>query len=260
MNNIPDILLKIVETKKNEVATLKKFLKDFKYKADDTSHALDFQKALAKKNNINIIAEIKKASPSAGIICADFNPAQIARNYLKAGVDAVSILTDVQYFKGKPEYITQTREILQTIPILRKDFIINPVQIYEARALGADSFLLISAILTSSELKEFIDIGRSLGMEPLVESHSQDELIKTIDSDAKIIGINNRNLRTFVVDLNISKELIKIIPKNTIAVSESGIYKKDDVIIMKNIGFNAILVGEAIMKNGIKKIEELRNL
>ncbi len=258
MNKIPDILLKIVDTKKEEVISSKKYLKDFQLKADDTKPALDFSRALSKNNSLSIIAEIKKASPSAGIICPNFNPAQIAKSYLEAEVNAVSILTDRQYFKGAPEYIEQARGILIDIPILRKDFIINPVQIYEARALGADSFLLISAILTLSEMKEFIDIGHSLGMEPLVESHTKEELYKTIEASAKIMGVNNRDLRTFTVDLQTSEELIKIMPKGTIAVSESGIATKEDSLQMKKAGFSAILVGESIMRGGAKKVKELK--
>ncbi len=252
---IPNILQKIVETKKEEVAADKKYLKDFQYQADDNPPALDFKNSL-KIDNLALIAEIKKASPSAGIIVKDFDPAKVANAYYAGKVNAVSVLTDRQYFKGAPEFIKTVRPILNNIPILRKDFIINPVQIYEARALGADTFLLISAILTLSEMKEFIDIGRSLGMEPLVESHSEEELIKTIDSSAIIMGVNNRDLRNFTVDLSTSENLKKIMPEYAIAVAESGINNKEDSMRLKDADFNAILVGESLMRSGIEKCSE----
>ncbi len=252
---IPNILQKIVETKKTEVASAKKYLKDFQYQADDNIPALDFKNAL-KKDTLAIIAEIKKASPSAGIISPNFNPAEVANAYYAGNVNAVSVLTDREYFKGSPEYIKTVRPILKNIPILRKDFIINPVQIYEARALGADTFLLISAILTLSEMKEFIDIGRSLGMEPLVESHSEEELIKTISSSAIIMGVNNRDLRNFTVDLSSSENLRKIMPEYAISVAESGINNKEDSLRLKKAEFDAILVGESLMRSGIEKCSE----
>ncbi len=251
---LPNILEKIVETKKEEVITLKKYLKDFQYKANDTEDALDLKKALTNKH-LSVIAEIKKASPSAGVISEDFNHKIIANAYAE-NADAVSVLTDVQYFQGKPEYIKDVSPILKNTPILRKDFIIRPVQIYEARALGADSFLLISAILTLSEMKEFIDIGRSLGMEPLVESHSREELEKTIESSALIMGINNRNLKTFKVDLAYSEDLINYIPNNAIAVAESGIKTQNDVQRLKAANFAAILVGETLMRSGVDNCNE----
>ncbi len=251
---LPNILEKIVETKKEEVASLKKYSKDFEHKADDTPDALDFKEVLDNKY-LSVIAEIKKASPSAGIIANDFNHKIIAKAYADEA-DAVSILTDVQYFQGKSEYISDVRNILRNTPILRKDFIIRPVQIYETRALGADSFLLISSILTLSEMKEFIDIGRSLGMEPLVESHSREELEKTIDSSAQIMGINNRNLKTFKVDLVCSEDLIRYIPNNVIAISESGIKTKEDAMRLKSAEFAGILVGETLMRSGVNHCKE----
>ncbi len=245
----PDILLKIVETKKEEICELRKKKSAFKSKASDVSPALDFYEALSSPG-LSVIAEIKKASPSAGTISEDFEPAKIAEAYLAGGSAAVSLLTDKQYFKGDIEFFTDIRDIL-TIPILRKDFIIDPLQIYEARAYGADSFLLIAAILDIDKMSDLIELGRELGMEPLVESHNQEELEKTISAGAKIIGVNNRNLHNFEVDISLSENLFPIIPENAVSVAESGIHTAEDVERLKKAGFSAILVGESLMKAGI---------
>lgn len=246
----PDILLKIVETKKEEICELRRTSADLKSMVSDAPPALDFRRALTK-SELAVIAEIKKASPSAGIISEEFEPKKIAEAYINGGASAVSLLTDRQYFKGNIEFLNTIRDILQ-IPILRKDFIIDPLQIYETRAYGADTFLLIAAILELDQLEDLIGLGRELGMEPLIESHNEEELEKTIKSGAKIIGINNRNLHNFEVDISLSEKLFPMIPTNAISVSESGIHTPEDAARMKNTGFSAILVGESLMKSGIE--------
>ena len=254
MEKCPDILLKIVETKKNEVCELRSHLADFKAMAGDTADPLDFKGALSA-DGLSVITEIKKASPSAGIISDNFEPKKIAEAYLEGGASAVSLLTDRDYFKGDIKYLPEIRDIL-TIPILRKDFIIDPVQVYEARAFGADSFLLISAILEKSQLEDLMGLGRELGMEALVESHNEDELLRAIAAGSEIFGVNNRNLHNFEVDIATSERLFSLIPTNAVTVSESGIHSAKDAERVKSIGFSAILVGESLMKAGLDQCGE----
>jgi len=248
MENVPDVLLKIVETKKKELLALPP-TDDLRKTALEAAPALDFA-GVFRKGKRSVIAEIKKASPSAGIISEDFDPAATAEAYAAAGVDAVSILTDVDYFKGSPQYLRDCRPILKNIPILRKDFIIAPEQIYEARALGADSFLLIAAILEKDQLARYLDIGRELGMEALVESHTEEELEKSLSAGSRIFGINSRNLRDFSVDLSIAERLVKLIPERAASVAESGIRSKTDAERVFAAGFDAILIGEYLMRGG----------
>jgi indole-3-glycerol phosphate synthase len=253
--NCPDILLKIVETKKEELCEIRRNAADLKAMALDAVPPLNFMKALSS-SGLSVISEIKKASPSAGTISDDFNPVNIAESYLKGGADAVSVLTDRKYFKGDIDYIRDVRDIL-TIPILRKDFIIDPVQIYEARAYGADTFLLISAILEKGEIEDLTGLGRELGMEPLVESHNIEELQKTVSAGSRIIGINNRNLHNFEVDISLSEKLFPLIPPEALSVAESGIHTAEDAMRMKDAGFSAILVGESLMRSGIENCGEM---
>ncbi len=250
-SKIPDILQNIVETKKNEVVSLRGDVKIFREKINGNPPALDFKNAISGET-LSVIAEIKKASPSAGIISENFNPLKIATAYRKGGADAVSVLTDKTYFKGDISIIALVRKTLKSIPILRKDFIIDSSQIFEARAYGADSFLLIAGILTDSQMQDFIALGRSLGMEPLVEVHDEEELTKSLHAGAEIIGVNNRNLRNFEVSMRISEKLISMIPPHVTAVSESGIKKPKDTKHLFHIGFNAVLVGETLMRSGIE--------
>lgn len=258
----PDILKKIVATKQNEIAAMSKSIADFKSVIAGLPAGLDFKAAL-NKPDLSVIAEIKKASPSAGIIAKDFNPGEIALAYNTGGADAVSILTDKEYFQGDIEFIKQVRNKLQ-VPILRKDFIIDPIQIFEARAYGADSFLLIAAILDIDELKELTAVGRELGMEPLVESHNELELEKSINAGAVILGINNRNLHTFEVDITLSGKLFPLIPEAAVSVAESGIYFPEQAQQLCQAGFNAVLVGESLMKAGLescgKMIQKFKNV
>ncbi len=257
MEKVPDVLQKIVATKKKEILSMPP-ASMLRKEAQSMPRALNFAGAFTKGKR-SVIAEIKKASPSAGIIAADFDPKATAQAYAAAGVNAVSILTDVDYFKGSPQYIRDCRPLLENIPILRKDFIIAAEQIYEARALGADSFLLIAAILEQDELSKFLDIGRELGMEALVESHTEEELEKSLASGAKIFGINSRNLHNFSVDLSVAERLIKMIPANAISVAESGIRSQADSERVFKAGFDAVLVGEYLMRSGPENLGRVLN-
>lgn len=252
MQSIPGILKKIVKTKEVEVNAILNMRGEFRSTISNITPAMSFESAL-KNNGINsIIAEVKKASPAAGLIDSDFNYIDIATEYEKAGVSAISVLTDRDYFKGDVEYLKQIRKVVN-IPILRKDFVISELQILEARAIGADSFLLIVRILTDSQLKEFISLGRELGMEPLVEVFDMYDLERAIASDAKIIGVNNRDLNSFTVDVNNSISLYSQIPKGVISVSESGIASVEVCRNLYSTGFNTLLIGEFFMRSKNKK-------
>jgi len=206
----------------------------------------DFAGALSR-DGFNIIAELKKASPSRGVIRADYSPASLAPSLEAAGAAALSVLTEEDFFSGSLSDLKAARKAVQ-IPILRKDFIIDPWQIWEARAAGADSFLLITAILADDLLRELLELGRSLHMEPLVEVHSRDEVSRAIGAGAHIIGVNNRDLRNFDVRLETSLDLIEAIPEGCVAVSESGLRTHDDLARLRNAGFDAFLIGEHLMK------------
>ncbi|MEZ0324005.1 MAG: indole-3-glycerol phosphate synthase TrpC [Hydrogenothermaceae bacterium] len=220
---------------------------------------LDFKKALKGKGT-NIIAEVKKASPSKGVIRHVFNPVEIAKEYEESGAKAISVLTDRQYFQGSIEYLAEIAKEVK-LPILRKDFIVDERQILEAYAYGADSYLLIAKVLDEKRLKELIESGRELDLEPLVEIHSDEEAYKAIQAGAKIIGINNRNLEDFKVDINISKT---IAPKLKdmgveVVVAESGISSKEEIEELKKYKVDAFLIGESLMKEA-NIGEKLRSL
>lgn len=253
--NIPDILKAVIKTKQDEIEAFSEDLDYFKSVIQGQSSPLNFAEALTS-SGLSVIAEIKRASPSVGIISKNFNPLEIARAYYEGGADAVSVLTDKKYFHGDTEHIRSLRPSLP-IPILRKDFIIDPIQIYETRALGADTFLLIAAILSQSQLSDYIGLGRSLGMEPLVEVHTKDELEKAVESRAKIIGVNNRNLHNFKTDIKISESLISQFPDGAIPVSESGIKSAGDARRLYRAGFSAILAGEILMRAGLENCGRL---
>ena len=208
----------------------------------------DFLGAISKTGEMNLIAEVKKKSPSKGIIRAEFDPVRIAETYAEYGAAAISILTDVRFFDGKLEYLTSIREVVD-VPLLRKDFTIDPYHIYEARVGGADAILLIVAALTSNQLQEFIDIASSLSMAAVVEVHTEEELEIALDVGAEIIGINNRNLKTFHTDLETTFRLYELIPDNIVVISESGILSREDVRKLEQVGLNAILVGESLMRS-----------
>ncbi len=218
----------------------------------------DFKTALQKSNGIGVIAEIKKASPSKGIIREDLEPVEIAGIYETNGARAISVLTDERYFQGSACTLTQVRQVTE-LPILRKDFIIDPYQIYEARAIGANAVLLIVRILSTQQLRDYLDLSHGLSLDALVEVHTQEEIEIALSVNAPIIGINNRDLRTFQTDLNVTEKLIGGLKEDTIAVSESGIYTRRDVERLQEAGANAVLVGEGLMREPDigKKLREL---
>ncbi|WP_058486036.1 indole-3-glycerol phosphate synthase TrpC [Defluviitalea phaphyphila] len=254
------ILDKIVEKKKERLEELKKniSISVLEEKIKTQKIPKSFYKAMTKPG-LSIIGEIKKASPSKGIIKENFKPIEIAKEY-ETCVDAISILTEEDFFLGSKEYLKEVNKEVK-LPLLRKDFIIDPIQIYEARALGASAVLLIAAILDDYKLKEFINITHSLYMDALIEVHDEVELERVLNTNGAIIGINNRNLKNFSVDINTTIKLRNKIPKDKVVISESGILTKEDIIKLKKAEINGILVGESFMKseNIRKKAEEFKN-
>jgi indole-3-glycerol phosphate synthase len=252
-----DILEKIVATKKIEIANISKQI------------SLENQREIALENNqsfflkprgfINsihqkiasgqagVITEIKKASPSKGVLRENFNPAEIARSYEKHGAAGLSVLTDVDYFQGCNAYLQEARAAC-TIPVLRKDFTIDPYQVYEARAIGADAILLIVACLELNQMKELEACAHELGLDVLVEVHNAPELEQALELKTPLLGINNRNLKTFEVTLQTTLSLMSMVPKNKTLVTESGILSRSDVQLMRTKQVNAFLVGEAFMR------------
>jgi indole-3-glycerol phosphate synthase len=212
------------------------------------SSALDFAAAL-RDEKVRIIAEVKKASPSRGIIRPDFNPVAVAETYAANGAAAISVLTEPKYFQGNLAYLQDIKKALaaRPLPLLRKDFIFDPYQIYEARAYGADCVLLIVAILSPQKLAELLQLSRQLGMMNLVEVHNAAEVETAVKSGAGIIGINNRDLFTFKVDLKTTSKLRPLIPPDRLVVSESGIKSRNDIAKLEQWGVNAALIGEALM-------------
>ena len=197
---------------------------------------------------VRLMAEVKKASPSRGLLCPDFDPVRLADTYTGNGASAVSVLTDAR-FQGEPGHLSQIKQsgASRQSPVLRKDFLFDPYQVYEARAIGADAVLLIVAILEADQLRDMLELALSLGMESLVEVHDEAELEVAVDVGAPVIGINNRDLRTFVTDLAVSKRLAPLVPKDTVIVSESGINHPEDLQALGERGVNAVLVGEALV-------------
>ena len=211
------------------------------------SPPLNFASAL-RGDNVRLIAEVKKASPSMGIMCDNFNPVDIARVYANNGAAAISVLTEPKYFQGNLTYLRDIKAAVEKpLPLLRKDFIIDPYQVFESRAYGADCILLIVAILTPQKLSELLHLSHQLGMMSLVEIHNATELDIAVKSEAKIIGVNNRDLTTFKVDLNTTAGLRPMIPPDRIVVSESGIKSRDDLKKLREWGVDAALIGEALM-------------
>lgn len=205
-------------------------------------------RAISSSKGVHLICEIKKASPSEGIIRDDFQPLRIASIYEHGGAAALSVLTEPHFFKGRPSYLKTVRQV-SGLPILRKDFILESYQLYETALLEADAFLLIASILTGEELASLISIGRELGMEALVETHTLEDLNKAVDAGAEIFGINNRNLKTLEVDTRHARSLLPHVPKGKIVVVESGIATHSDVMDYCSIGVHAFLVGTALMKS-----------
>jgi indole-3-glycerol phosphate synthase len=243
------ILDQIVEARRESVAHRKRVLPDVALKLAVQKQDLprSFVAALSYEGS-NVIAELKKASPSLGLIREEYAPGALAASLAEAGAVALSVLTEEDFFQGSLAHLKEARKAV-TIPILRKDFIVDPWQVWEARAAGADSFLLIVAILSDEMLKELLVLGRELGMEPLMEVHSREELERAKEAGAKIIGVNNRDLRDFKVNLQTSLDLIQEIPEGTVAVSESGLHTREDLRRLRWAGFDAFLIGEQLMKN-----------
>ena len=223
-------------------------LDTLKRKIQDLPPTRDFRAALSTPNCIHLIAEVKKKSPSKGIIREDFDPVGIARTYAENGASAISVLTDRAFFAGELAYLTAIREAV-TLPLLRKDFTIDPYHIYQARLAGADAVLLIVSILTLAQLREFAEIARSLGLASVVEVHTEAELELALAGGAGIVGVNNRDLNTFHTDIATTFHLRDSIPTDKVVVSESGINTNKDVTKLKEAGINAILVGESLMRS-----------
>jgi len=247
-----DILNQIVAAKREEVAAAlnKKSLELVRADAESRVLTRDFVGALRAKiaaGKPAVIAEIKKASPSKGVLCEDFIPADIAQTYAEHGAACLSVLTDVQFFQGCVDYLKQARASCQ-LPVLRKDFIVDAYQVYESRAMGADAILLIAAILDDAQMKEFEAIARSLDMAVLVEVHDAAELARALKLKTSLIGINNRNLKSFEVSLDTTLTLMRDVPADRLLVTESGIQTREDVLRLGAAGINAFLVGEAFMR------------
>ena len=212
-------------------------------------HCISFKNALAKPDRLSVISEVKKASPSKGLIQPNFDPVKIAKEYESCGADAVSCLTEEHYFQGSSEYFKAIRQAIG-LPMIRKDFIIDEYQIYEARLMGADAILLIAAVLDDEKLKRFGDTARSLGLDILAETHDESELERVLALDFDIIGINNRNLKTFEVTLETTARLAGMIPEGKVIVSESGIRDNADMKTVRSCGADAVLIGETLMRSG----------
>ncbi len=245
------ILTEILERKQEEIAALTKQFSgaEIKARAEQAPPARDFRAALASGKPPRVIAEIKKASPSKGVIAERFEPAPTGRRYEEGGAAAISVLTDERFFQGKLSHLTAVKNET-SIPVLRKDFLIHPHQIYESRAAGADSVLLIAAALKNAEsIAELLEIARSVGMEPLVEVHKHSEVEMALKAGARVIGINNRDLESFEVDLSVSETLAPAIGKDKVIVAESGITSSNDMLLLSRTGVSAFLIGESFMKS-----------
>jgi indole-3-glycerol phosphate synthase len=247
-----DILDQIVAVKREEIAAAQKRVPLAAMRADAESRVLtrDFEGALRRKiaaGRSAVIAEIKKASPSKGVLRADFIPADIAQSYAEFGAACLSVLTDRQFFQGQVDYLKQARASCD-LPVLRKDFMLDPYQIYESRAMGADCILLIAACLDDARMAELETVARSLDMAVLVEVHDRSELERGLKLKTPLVGINNRNLHTFEVSLSTTLDLLEDVPPDRLLVTESGIVTKADVKKMRDAGVHAFLVGEAFIR------------
>ena len=244
-----NILDTIVEARRASVAHRKRVLPEVALKIaveKKIPPPRDFPGALTRPG-LNVISELKKASPSLGVIRTDYSPAKLATGLEAAGAAALSVLTEEDFFSGALGDLKAASQATK-IPILRKDFIVDPWQVWETRAAGADSFLLIAAVLDDESLRDLLELGRELKMEALVEVHSGEELGRVLAAGARIIGVNNRDLRNFKVHLETSLELVESIPDDCIAVSESGLHAHDDLVRLRSAGFDAFLIGEHLMK------------
>jgi indole-3-glycerol phosphate synthase len=244
---VPDILAKIVTHKRAALAKSAPERADLERRAANRMPARDFKAALTA-NPPAIISEIKKASPSKGVFTHDFAPASIAHTYASGGAAALSVLTDEEFFQGDLADLETARAAV-SIPVLRKDFTVDEFHVIEAAAHGADAILLIAAILSTAEMRDFRILAAGYGMAALVEVHNDEELDSALASGAEIVGVNNRNLHTFEVTLDTSRRLVKRIPANVVKVAESGIHSREDVATLRAAGFHAFLVGEHLMKS-----------
>jgi indole-3-glycerol phosphate synthase len=244
------ILDTIIAHKQKELAAEQKQVPIAELKAEvaNLPPTRNFRDAITGSGTVKLIAEVKKKSPSKGIIREDFDPVSIAKTYVENGAAAISVLTDKHFFAGELDYLRAIREVVD-VPLLRKDFTIDVYHIYQARVAGADAILLIVAALTAAQLRIFMDVAESLALACLVEVHTQEELAIALDVDAQIIGINNRDLRTFHTDIATTFRLREAIPADKIVVSESGIYSHEDVMRLQEAGVQAMLVGESLMRS-----------
>jgi len=252
MAETPDILKKIVRRKEEEVSARAERLpmSELVARTADVSPVRGFADALAAAvaaGRPAVIAEIKKASPSKGLLREDFRPSEIAASYARSGAACLSVLTDIDFFQGSDAYLIEARAACD-LPVIRKDFIIDPYQVQEARAIGADCILLIAACLEDAQLADLSALAQSLGLDVLVEVHDADELQRALAVPGRLIGINNRNLRTFEVSLEATLGLLDAVPSDRLLVTESGILVREDVTRMRENGVNAFLVGEAFMR------------
>ncbi|MEA2094475.1 MAG: indole-3-glycerol phosphate synthase TrpC [Pseudomonadota bacterium] len=252
MTDVPDILKRILARKAEEIDARNRecSLRELSQRLTDADAPRGFIEHMEKKIDSGqsaVIAEVKKASPSRGVLREDFNPAQIATSYERGGAACLSVLTDIDFFKGADTYLQQARAAC-SLPVLRKDFIIDPYQIYEARVIGADAILLIVAALGDAMLRELLQLADHLGMDVLVEVHDREELERALRTPAPLLGINNRDLHSFETSLDITLGLLGLIPDDRLVVTESGIHSVEDVAVMRSRGVNAFLVGEAFMK------------
>ncbi len=246
--NSGTVLGRIVDARRAEIARRKRMVPEtvLRMAVKRADGVRDFAAALGR-DAVNVIAELKKASPSAGLLRASFDPAALARDFEQAGAAAFSVLTEEEFFQGSLAYLRDARAAT-SLPVLRKDFIVEPWQVWEARAANADSFLLIVAALAPEMLEELLALGRELGMEPLVEVHTPAELSTALAAGARIVGVNNRDLHTLAVRVETSLDLIAAIPDECIAVSESGLRSAEDLARLRSAGFDAFLIGEHLMR------------
>jgi len=251
---VSDVLQRILQRKREEVAERRARVSlaaiEAQLKRVDASPPRGFLAALrarVARGQAAVIAEVKKASPSKGVLRADFRPAEIATSYAAGGAACLSVLTDIDFFQGADAYLQQARAAC-ALPVLRKDFNVDPYQLFEARALGADAILLIVSALEDAELREFALLARRLGMDALIEVHDGEELERALRTDAALVGINNRSLRTFDVSLDTTINLLPMVPKDRLLVTESGILSRADVARMRTHAVHAFLVGEAFMR------------
>ncbi len=239
-----------IEKKKREVPFEEIKQRAVQLAKGEETFAFPFERAVAKEE-ISFICEVKKASPSKGIIAEDFPYLDIARDYEKAGADCISVLTETDYFKGEDRFLREINDVV-SIPTIRKDFVIDPYMIYEAKVLGASCVLLIAALLDTDTIREYKAVCDALGLSALVEAHDENEICSAVKAGARMIGVNNRDLKTFTVDLNNSIRLQKLVPDKILFVAESGIRMAEDIQVLRRAGVNGVLIGETLMRSSDK--------